>query len=273
MAHEKKRNWCFTINNPQEGWFEACFAVPSRYTVVGKEVGESGTPHLQGFIVFQNARTLSAVKNSLPGQAHLEFMRGTFKQAADYCKKEGNFVEHGILPADPEDKGDKEKKRWALALEEARTTGEVGDPQIAFVHARNVDYIHRQALNKRVLVDTETKHQWYWGGTGTGKSRKARTENPGAYLKMCNKWWDGYMGQEVVLIEDFDKKHDVLVHHMKLWADRYPFLAEVKGASCNIRPRLIIVTSNYHPRDIWTEESDLGPILRRFHVTEFIQPF
>jgi hypothetical protein len=77
-----------------------------------------------------------------------------------------------------------------------------------------------------------------------------------------------------VLLEDFNnKKHDVLVHHLKICGDRYPFPAEVKGGSRTIRPEKIIVTSNYHPEEIWTESGDLDPILRRFKVTKFGDPF
>lgn len=51
--------------------------------------------------------------------------------------------------------------------------------------------------------------------------------------------------------------------------DRYPFLAEIKGDVRMIRPLVIIVTSNYSPRDIWPNESDYAPIERRCEVVCF----
>lgn len=163
-----------------------------------------------------------------------------------------------------------EKKRYACAME-AAFEGEFEkiDADLFTRHYSTYKRMRHDKLTERKLTDTEEQMEWYYGPAGTGKSRKARSENPEAYLKNCNKWWDGYVDQDVVIIDDFDKKHEVLVHHLKHWGDRYPFLAEVKGSSQKIRPRKVIVTSNYHPREIWETVSDLGPILRRFKVTHF----
>lgn len=113
---------------------------------------------------------------------------------------------------------------------------------------------------------------WYYGKTGTGKSYNARKDFPNAFLKISNnKWWDGYKDEPNVIMDDFDKSHNYMGYHLKIWADRYAFPCEIKGGGLNIRPRHIIVTSNYHPKEIWPEEpSTLDPILRRFKIVRFM---
>ena len=202
--------------------------------------------------------------------AHWEPQRGTPQEASDYCKKEGDFYECGNIPMSQEKKGEANAERWEAARQAVRE-GRIADiPADIVIHLSKLEYaVSREQLAERSLADTEEPMLWYYGASGTGKSRKARTDNPTAYLKMCNKWWDGYNGQEVVIIEDFDIEHHVLCHHLKIWADRYRFPAEVKGGKIDIRPKQIIVTSNYHPRDIWTDARDLDPILRRFQIVHF----
>lgn len=97
------RHWCFTLNNYTEDDLSLCRSLPpgSKYIVVGKEVGESGTPHLQGFITFVNARRLSSVRTALfDTRAHWENARTPWS-AAKYCKKDGDFEEHGDPPLEP----------------------------------------------------------------------------------------------------------------------------------------------------------------------------
>ena len=61
---------------------------------------------------------------------------------------------------------------------------------------------------------------WYWGAPGTGKTRKATAEHPDAYKKLQNKWWDGYQGQDVVILDDLGTETaKALTTHLKLWAD------------------------------------------------------
>ena len=56
-----------------------------------------GYSHLQGFIVFKNARTLASLKK-LDARAHWEVCRGTPEQNRTYCSKGGDFEERGVKP-------------------------------------------------------------------------------------------------------------------------------------------------------------------------------
>ena len=265
----KYRNFTITVNNPTPEDVTLLDTIPCKYIVYGNEVGESGTPHKQGTIIFKSQKTLSAAIKSLPRRAHVEVCKHLFK-SIEYCKKDGDVIERGEPPKTKEDQGNMEKERWAnfISLAEQDRLEEI-DPKDRVKHYRAAEYFRSEGAKKRRLEDTEERMEWYYGPSGTGKSRKARSENPAAYLKMCNKWWDGYADEDCVIIEDFDKRHDVLAHHLKIWGDRYDFLAEHKGGAKRIRPKKIIVTSNYHPKDIWVQVADLEPILRRFKCVHF----
>lgn len=90
------RKWCFTLNNPTPDDILQVNAMTHKYLVYGKEVGESGTPHLQGYIELAKASRLAAMKKLLP-TAHWENAKGTPEQASAYCKKDGDFYEDGEL--------------------------------------------------------------------------------------------------------------------------------------------------------------------------------
>ena len=56
---------------------------------------------------------------------------------------------------------------------------------------------------------------------------------------------------------------------MKRWLDRYVAKVPVKGGYMTIRPQMIIITSNYHPRDIWEDEMTFKAIERRCKIVHF----
>jgi len=269
----RSRNWAFTLNNWNPWTVEVLGDVDCRYMLYGKEVAPTtGTPHLQGMVCFSEAKTMKSITKKIPG-AHLEIAKD-LTALVTYCKKEGDWTERGTPPATQAQKGQKGGDAQVERFAAAKTAAEEGrfDDIPADLATRFDATYHRMHDRKRKLEKlehTEEQMLWYYGDSGTGKSRKAREDHPDAYLKMCNKWWDGYTGQDTVIIEDFDKSHSVLCHHLKIWGDRYPFPAEVKGGGHNIRPKLIIVTSNWSPREIWQLQPDLEPILRRYKVVHF----
>lgn len=274
----KSRAWVFTINNWTEDEFYLVKNTTCTYLVMGKEIAPTtGTPHLQGFVYFKALKSMASIKAAAGwarASLRIKSANSTFAQAADYCKKEGQFVELGECPAELAAAraagGASTADKWREALEQSRQGLEVEDSMIAFLHYKAINH-HREAhlCRMRNLTDTTQQMLWYWGEARTGKSRKARTDNPDAYLKSCNKWWDGYQAQEVVIIEDLDRAHDCLAHHLKVWADRYKFPAEYKGGMFVIRPRVIIVTSNWSIADIWQEEQSREPLESRFKQVEF----
>ena len=107
---------------------------------------------------------------------------------------------------------------------------------------------------------------WVYGPPGTGKSTQARVCFPDAYLKPCNKWWCGYQGEDNVILDDFDKLHIRLGRHLKIWSDKFSFIAENKGGGIRIRPKNIVVTSNYSIADLFEDRALRDALERRFQV-------
>lgn len=277
----RAKRWCFTINNYSQDTIQKLTGIDCLYLVFGKEEGEeTHTPHLQGFIIFNQRKTFNTVKKILGDETHIEMSRGTVKEASDYCKKDGDFYEKGTLPEEQQTRGGQATKRkWEEALKAAKE-GRFDDlPPDLYIRYRNsFKQIYQEEVNRNTkeIPDINLKDHflWIYGPTGTGKSHLARElakridPDHQPYLKGLNKWWTGYKMQKVVIIEEAcPDSCKFLAPLFKQWCDKWPFTAETKGGSFEngIRPDYIIITSNYSIMECFPSQTDYDPMRRRCH--------
>ena len=263
------RFWCFTINNPTAEDDPNKWDV--RFVVWQKEKGDEETEHYQGYVEMPRGVRLAAMKK-INARAHWEPRQGTQEQAIAYCEKEESRVEGPWRKGELVTQG----KRTDLVAfandikDNKRTYSEICEqrPDMVLKYSRNIQSLIG-GLQKPYEHD-DVRGVWYFGPPGTGKSHKAWTENPGAYDKAQNKWFDGYEGQKVIVLDDFDKGGKVLGHLIKRWADKYQVKAEMKGASVELQHHKFIVTSNYSIEDIWDDDNQMQhAIKRRFKTHQF----
>lgn len=258
------RNVCFTINNPIEDDKTWVNTVACRYIVVGEEVGEGGTPHLQGYVEFMNPIRFSTLKNQSP-RGHFERRMGTAKQAADYCKKDGHFTERGVMS--------KQGKRSDLDDVAQEIITGVAMREIAEAHPKTFIQYHKglKALAYELSEDRSEPPRvvWLWGATGSGKTRQA-CDCPSFYIKDNTQWWDGYNRQSRIVIDDFDITKWNFREFLRL-LDRYPFQGQTKGGYVKINSPEIYITCEFSPEFTFNESHALAQVARRVSdVTEVV---
>lgn len=118
----------------------------------------------------------------------------------------------------------------------------------------------------------------YWGATATGKSHRMFEESYSGgiipYVKASTtKWWDGYQGQERVIIDEF--RGQISIEHVLKWFDKYPCYVEEKGGQVALKANEFWICSNLHPEQ-WYPTMDIeskAALLRRLTITHFQDPF
>jgi len=267
--NRRSRAFVFTSNNYDEALLSLLDSISCRYIVYGKEVAPTTlTQHLQGYIYFEHAKALRTVIRDIP-RSHVEIARGTPDENYVYCTKGGDFIERGTKPSSPAENGRNERNRFVDAWNSA-----VGGRLEEIPEDIRIRYY---STLKRIAKDYQSKLDqlpgvcgiWVHGAAGSGKTRSVYETYPDAYPKPLSKWWDGYQGQSVVLLDDVDPESKTwLARFLKIWADRYPFVSEEKGGSRTIRPQKFIVTSQYSIGEIFEDVETREALGRRFIVIE-----
>lgn len=264
-------NVCFTLNNYtlEEELELLCFGLPITYMIFGYEKGEKEeTPHLQGYLELNHRMRLDTIKK-IPGlaRAHLEARRGTQEEAINYCKKDGNFLEWG----DPKinmkgHRFDLDEVRVAATNFGMREVVKWGNLQQIRVAEKYLQYCEPRR-------NWEPEVTWIYGPTGTGKSRIAHERMPNAYRKgTSNKWWDGYDGHEDVIMDDFRGNWMTLTDFLDL-TDRYGTSIEYKGGTRQFLAKRIIITSAYHPEEVYHgSDEKMEQLTRRIKEIIYLGP-
>lgn len=95
--------WCFTLNNfTVDQMDHLCdeFKAKDVGYIFGEEVGDQGTPHLQGYI--EAAKRIRPLEYfDLPKEVHWERRKGTKLENQRYCSKDGKVHSWKIRPVRP----------------------------------------------------------------------------------------------------------------------------------------------------------------------------
>lgn len=268
-SSKQGRYWCFTLNNYTDDDVLLCHCTGEDrercdYLVFGYEFSDSGTPHLQGYIELPKRLRRKPIKQLLGQRVHLELRRGSAHEAAEYCKKGGDYVEFGQMGTSIQG------ERADLDAIRAQIDAGVSELSLAqnyfsrwVVYRRSFDAYRQLVTNNGIR--TELRVIVLWGLPGVGKSRYVYDRYPGLYSvpDATLRWFDGYAGEETLLLDDYrgGAESSFLLKLLDIYPLRLPF----KGGFTCCRAKRIFITSNlappFHHEDIYE------PLARRLHHT------
>lgn len=290
MREKTFRNWSVTCNNYTEQNILDFknFGKSKNQCVFGFEKGEGGTPHIQGALIINNKISASALRKKLPGfHCEIKFKKSTCKQLFSYClkgtseKKDGWYYENtgpnysgwhfGDFPTNQGERTDIDDMKECKTMRDAFETGH--NTQCIQYFKEYIKYYEQPRRLKPTCY-------WYFGSTGRGKSRLARliANYWGKYYVKsdASKWWDGYDGEQIIIIDDYDPKSWAISYNDLLHiCDRYEHRVETKGGSRQFKGLRIFITTQLEVRHTFFSE-EVGCIKqleRRVEQISFNQKF
>jgi len=246
-----------------------------KYLIYGKEIcPTTQKQHWQGAVYFFDKVSLKQAQKILQiGNSHMEtVVKDSEAGAVEYCKKDGDFKEFGIKP--------KQGKRndlecvADLIIKQELTVDDlvVENPMLYHQYGRTLHKLEDIALRKKWRTEM-TEGIWYVGKTGTGKSHIAFegfTPETHYSLPNDNGWWDGYTGQDTLIINDF--RGHIPYNELLQIVDKWPY--NVRRRCREPAPfisKRVIVTSSLSPEQVYNKRNDedkIEQLLRRFTVIQ-----
>lgn len=266
------KSFSLTFNNPTpewQSWMDEGWARtdnPLKFLKAVHEVGESGTPHFQSCCRTKKTCRPTQVARWLRDHvhnAHVESIVGTWDQLMTYVEKtvsaDNPALTWGQTPTRKKDTNPMQSIKAIIdAGGNPRELWEEHFPQMVRCYKGVNQYLNLTAPRD----DREIEVIWLFGETGTGKSHSC-PRGPEVYWKPPgNMWFDGYIGEEVVVLDEFRKNWWLFSYMLRL-LDVHPFQVAVKGGYIPFRAKKIYITAPVHPREMYPTREDVGQLIRR----------
>lgn len=231
MKDKQFRNYLLTINNPEQTDEELKKYIEElpnlKYCVFQREKGAKGTEHIQMYIEYTNSKKFSTVKNQFP-KAHIENRKGTKKQARDYCMKKQSRINEPIEIGTFVDNGQRTDLEDILnMIKNGATDIDIMDsyPTQYMRYTSSIEKARQKYLDDKFSdIWRDLKVTYIYGSAGTGKSRyimeKYGYKNVYRVTEYKKHPFDNYMGQDVIVFEEF--RSSLPVQMMLNYLDGYP---------------------------------------------------
>ncbi len=276
------RHWFLTINNPTDDDIGAFYtddrvlAPHLLYVMIGWHIGaRSKIPHVHVVIYLKEKLRMTALKKFHP-RADIQPRRGKLVDCAVYLGKDNPVNEIGKRPAEHIGQSTM-KDRWAntlLCAQEHRIYE--AEPMMIVRYIGNLKRIKADHPKRLASLPVKKCHYWIYNPiSDAGKTWYAEHRWPDFFPKdPSTKWWGGYAGEDTVIINNVTPEHMYPRSPLRMslvspWADTPAFNSEIKGEEIYIRPKRIVVTSQYTMEKIFDySTTELGAASTRFIVLD-----
>lgn len=214
----------------------------------------TGKEHVQGFLKFEKAVRMAAIKKMFNDGIHCEHSDASDEANIAYCSKEETRIAGPFtFGSNKEERQRSDLKRSLEMLRAGASLFDVADQDLLSYNRyhRGFEKIHALYQAKKHKAWRQLKVTVLWGPTRAGKTSRAMLEDPDAYVQGSlgnNIWFDQYAGEKTIIFDDFYGQ--IKMSDMLKYLDGHRCMLPVKGGFGHAAWTRVFITSNTHP-DNW----------------------
>lgn len=295
-SDSQSRKWQVTINNPVDKGYthdrikEILSGMKSViYWCMADEIGEEGTHHTHLYLQGRGGINFSTIKKRFDG-GHFEMAKGTASQNRDYVMKlgkwekdkkhetqvEGTIEEWGEMPVERQGARNDLADIYTM-IKSGLSNYEIVEqiPDVMF----QLDKLEvvRQTIRDQEFADKwrDLSVEYIYGDTGLGKTKYVMEAYGYRNVYRVTDYrhpFDGYMGQDVILFEEF--RSSLLLGDMLKYLDGYPVVLPCRYANKQACFTKVYINTNIpidrqYPEIQRENLGDFLAFLRRIHTVKY----